>query len=76
MHAGEGRVDCTIHFCLMFHAALAAFRWVQWTSEIAQVKTLPKGHAIGYGNTYVSAAGVAIANRPTQPLRGLSPVHR
>jgi Alr-MurF fusion protein len=32
-----------------------------WKAMVAQVRTLPKGHAIGYGNTYVTTADERIA---------------
>lgn len=35
-----------------------------WVSEVAQVKTLPPGHSIGYGNTYVTSASETVALVP------------
>jgi alanine racemase len=32
-----------------------------WKAMVAQVRTLPKGHSIGYGNTYVTTADERVA---------------
>lgn len=37
---------------------------MQWKTVIAQVKTLPAGHAVGYGNTYRTASDERIAVLP------------
>jgi len=43
----------------------AGFRPVMgWKTMVAQVKTLPPGHAIGYGNTYITSTEERIAILP------------
>jgi alanine racemase len=37
---------------------------MQWKTVIAQVKTLPANHAVGYGNTYHTSAEEKIAVLP------------
>ena len=43
----------------MFRPALS------WVTEVAQVKTLPAGHTIGYGNTYTTSQPTRVALVPT-----------
>jgi len=42
-----------------------------WSTQVAQVKTLPPGHAIGYGNTYRTTAHEAVATLPVGYSNGL-----
>jgi alanine racemase len=56
----------------------ADFRPVMaWKTRIAQVKTLPPGHPVGYGNTYRAAARERVAVIPVGYADGLrrGPVH-
>ncbi|HYO89676.1 MAG TPA: alanine racemase [Candidatus Limnocylindrales bacterium] len=42
-----------------------------WKTQIAQVKTLPAGHAVGYGNTYITSGPERIAILPVGYADGL-----
>jgi alanine racemase len=48
-----------------------------WKTVVAQVKTLPPGHSVGYGRTYVTAAETRVAVLPVGYSHGLrrSPRH-
>jgi alanine racemase len=50
---------------------------LSWKTAVAQVKTLPSGHPVGYGNTYVTQTEEQIAIIPVGYADGLrrSPVH-
>jgi alanine racemase len=37
---------------------------MRWSTEVAQVKVLPPGHAVGYGNTYVTTSHERVAMVP------------
>jgi alanine racemase len=57
----------------------AHFRPVmQWKTQIAQVQTLPAGHAVGYGNTYITAGPERVAVLPVGYADGLrrAPQHQ
>ncbi len=44
---------------------------MRWKTQIAQVKTLPPGHAVGYGNRYVTSGSERIAVLPVGYADGL-----
>lgn len=44
---------------------------LSWKTQIAQVKTLPAGHPVGYGNTYVTEAEERVAVIPVGYADGL-----
>lgn len=44
---------------------------MRWKTQIAQVKTLPPGHAVGYGNSYVTTGNERIAVLPVGYADGL-----
>jgi alanine racemase len=50
---------------------------MSWKSVVAQVKTLPPGHPIGYGNTYITQSEERVAVIPVGYAEGLrrSPVN-
>jgi alanine racemase len=48
---------------------------MRWVTHVAQVKTLPKGHSIGYGLTYVTERETKIAVIPQGYSNGLPRSH-
>ncbi len=44
---------------------------MSWKTQIAQVQTLPAGHAVGYGNTYITSGPERVAVLPVGYADGL-----
>lgn len=55
-----------------YHSKITLKPVMRWVTHIAQVKTLPKGHSIGYGLTYITKKPTTIAVIPQGYSNGLS----
>jgi len=55
-----------------YHGKITLKPVIRWVTHIAQVKTLPKGHSIGYGLTYITKKPTTIAVIPQGYSNGLS----
>ena len=55
-----------------YHGKITLRPVMRWVTHIAQVKTLPKGHSIGYGLTYITKKPTTIAVIPQGYSNGFS----
>jgi len=66
------RTGIVLYGASAFHGEQALMPVLRWRTEIVRLKTLPKGHAVGYGTTFHTARESRIATLPVGYADGYS----